>query len=108
MLRGPPRSNRTAKCFPYSSPFRSALQGHGVRLRHPLWVLDFLSEEPSDYGAACVGSSALVGTLTPAMLAARNAGGEALGAAIARMGGDPKQLGHPLLDRKSTRLNSSH
>lgn len=69
-----------------------ALHEHGAELRHPLWIFDFLSEEPSDYGASCVGSRALVGTLTADMLAATNPSGESLRDAIARMGGGPKEL----------------
>jgi len=71
---------------------------NGIELDHPLFVYDFLSEEPSDYGASCVGSSALVGTLTPAMLAAEAPSGESLAAAVERMGGDPRALGAPLPD----------
>ncbi len=71
---------------------------NGIELDHPLFVYDFLSEEPSDYGASCVGSSALVGTLTPAMLAAEAPSGESLAAAVQRMGGDPRALGAPLPD----------
>ncbi|MEJ2291327.1 MAG: Zn-dependent hydrolase [Deinococcales bacterium] len=74
------------------------LHEHGVELDHPLFVYDFLSEEPSDYGASCVGSSALVGTLTPAMLAAEGPEGESLAAAMARVGADPGALGAPLPD----------
>jgi N-carbamoyl-L-amino-acid hydrolase len=34
------------------------LRESGQRLRHPLEIIDFLSEEPSDYGISCVGSRA--------------------------------------------------
>ena len=44
------------------------LHEHGVALRHPFEVIDFLSEEPSDYGISCVGSRALSGKLDAAML----------------------------------------
>ena len=74
------------------------LHESGVELEHPLFVYDFLSEEPSDYGAACVGSSALAGTLTPALLAGVGPDGESLAAALARMGGDPAALDAPLPD----------
>ena len=69
---------------------------HGVRLHHALEVVDFLSEEPSDYGASCIGSRAWAGTLSGAMLESRNAAGETLSAAIERMGGDVAQLEMPL------------
>jgi N-carbamoyl-L-amino-acid hydrolase len=72
------------------------LHDHGSRLEHALEVVDFLSEEPSDYGASCVGSRAWAGTLTPAMLEATNAQGETLAAAMVRAGGDPRALNVPL------------
>ena len=72
------------------------LHEHGVALRHPFEVIDFLSEEPSDYGISCVGSRALSGKLDAAMLAARNPEGETLAQAIARIGGDPAALTAPL------------
>jgi len=69
----------------------------GVTLAHDLRIVDFLSEEPSDYGASCIGSRAMVGTLTPSMLAATNKAGEPLRDAMVRMGGQPEKLGAPLL-----------
>ncbi|MFG0228545.1 Zn-dependent hydrolase [Achromobacter sp. 413638] len=72
------------------------LHEHGVALKHPFEVIDFLSEEPSDYGISCVGSRALSGKLDAAMLAARNPEGETLAQAIARIGGDPAALTAPL------------
>ncbi|MFY3707560.1 Zn-dependent hydrolase, partial [Achromobacter dolens] len=63
---------------------------------HPFEVIDFLSEEPSDYGISCVGSRALSGQLSADMLAARNADGETLAQGIARIGGDPSALARPL------------
>ena len=73
-----------------------ALHEAGITLRHDLRVVDFLSEEPSDYGASCVGSRAMAGTLSPAMLQGKNPAGETLDAAIRRMGGRPEDLGSPL------------
>jgi N-carbamoyl-L-amino-acid hydrolase len=73
------------------------LQENNVLLRHPLKVVDFLSEEPSDYGASCVGSRALAGTLTQSMLASTNPGGETLADAVKRMGGEPQTLTAPLM-----------
>ncbi|MDZ7802275.1 MAG: Zn-dependent hydrolase [Trueperaceae bacterium] len=74
-----------------------ALAEAGATLRHELRVIDFLSEEPSDYGASCVGSRALAGTLTSSMLAGVNASGETLAEGIARMGGEPGALTGPLV-----------
>ncbi len=72
------------------------LRAAGETLRHPLEVIDFLAEEPSDYGASCIGSRGMIGTLDAASLARANPDGEPLHAAIARMGGDPTQLDRPL------------
>ena len=72
------------------------LHDAGHQLSHALEVVDFLSEEPSDYGASCVGSRALAGTLTPALLAQTNAEGETLESAVRRAGARPEALGQPL------------
>jgi N-carbamoyl-L-amino-acid hydrolase len=70
-----------------------ALAEAGVTLKHPLEVIDFISEEVSDYAAAsCVGSRALSNTLTDAMLAGTNPEGETLAAAIDRMGGNTTNI----------------
>jgi len=68
----------------------------GKQLNHSLDVIDFLSEEPSDYGISCVGSRALSGQLDAHMLAAANPAGETLAAAIARVGGEPQMLKSPI------------
>ena len=73
-----------------------ALHDAGQALRHPLEVVDFLGEEPSDYGASCVGSRALAGTLSAELLAQTNAQGETLGAAMRRAGAEPDALTAPL------------
>ncbi|HMN82110.1 MAG TPA: Zn-dependent hydrolase [Burkholderiaceae bacterium] len=72
------------------------LNEQGVRLRHPLEVIDFLSEEPSDYGVSCVGSRGIVGGLDAQMLALTDPHGEALADGIRRMGGQPQALAEPL------------
>jgi beta-ureidopropionase / N-carbamoyl-L-amino-acid hydrolase len=69
-----------------------AFREQGYQPRHPIEVVDFLAEEPSEYGVSCVGSRAMAGALDDAMLQARNAAGETLAAAIARIGGDPGRL----------------
>jgi N-carbamoyl-L-amino-acid hydrolase len=60
--------------------------------RHALEVVDFLAEEPSEYGLSCVGSRAIVGMLEPAMLAYTAPSGESLGNAVDRIGGSVSQL----------------
>jgi beta-ureidopropionase / N-carbamoyl-L-amino-acid hydrolase len=69
-----------------------ALRDAGERLRHSFEVIDFLAEEPSEYGVSCVGSRAMAGVLDETMLAARNGAGETLFEAIARIGGQPDHL----------------
>src|SRR5882757_460233 len=68
------------------------LQASSHPLRHPIEIVDFLAEEPSEYGLSCVGSRAMVGELAPAMLAYTNAQGETLWDAIIRVGGDPSAI----------------
>jgi N-carbamoyl-L-amino-acid hydrolase len=68
------------------------LRAHGIALRHNLEIVDFLAEEPSEYGISCVGSRALAGMLSPANLALRNKQDETLETAVTRMGGDPSRL----------------
>jgi len=68
------------------------LKEHDITLEHPFEVIDFLSEEPSDYGISCVGSRALCGQLTADMLASPNPQGETLAEGIRRIGGNPDAL----------------
>lgn len=79
-----------------------ALHESGLALRHPLEVIDFLSEEPSDYGISCIGSRAFSGKLDARMLAATNPAGETLAEGLRRVGGDPQALGQPLRAAGST------
>lgn len=79
-----------------------ALAENHISLQHPLEIIDFLSEEPSDYGISCVGSRALSGNLTPDMLAAVNAEGETLAQAMTRIGAQVQQLNQPLRCANST------
>jgi N-carbamoyl-L-amino-acid hydrolase len=72
------------------------LHEQGIVLQHPLEVIDFLSEEPSDYGISCVGSRAFSGVLDAGMLAARNQEGESLADGMRRIGADPASLAAPL------------
>jgi N-carbamoyl-L-amino-acid hydrolase len=72
------------------------LREQGLALAHPFEVIDFLSEEPSDYGISCVGSRGLSGVLDERMLASANAAGETLAQGLWRVGGDPEALGAPL------------
>jgi N-carbamoyl-L-amino-acid hydrolase len=69
-----------------------ALRDSGVRLDHTLEVIDFLAEEPSEYGLSCVGSRGMTGSLDDKMLDLVEPGGEALREALRRVGGDPARL----------------
>lgn len=73
-----------------------ALRDKGLSLKHNLEVIDFLAEEPSDFGLSCVGSRAMAGRLTDDMLRYPGPNDEKLAAAITRMGGVPDSLGAPL------------
>jgi N-carbamoyl-L-amino-acid hydrolase len=64
----------------------------GVTTRHPIEVVDFLSEEPSDFGLSCIGSRALSGQLTAEMLERTRPDGMTLREGIAYVGGRPADL----------------
>jgi N-carbamoyl-L-amino-acid hydrolase len=66
--------------------------GAGHRLRHAVEVVDFLAEEPSEFGVSCVGSRAMAGLLPPDMLDYTAPNGERLGDAIDRVGGATQRL----------------
>ncbi len=68
------------------------LQEADAGLRHPLEVIDFLGEEPNDFGLSMVGSRALAGALDPAGLHRQDLSGRSLAEAIAAAGGDPGRL----------------
>jgi N-carbamoyl-L-amino-acid hydrolase len=70
-----------------------ALHDAGVRLEHSIEVIDFLAEEPSEYGLSCVGSRGMTGLLDDRMLGLTEPGGEVLRDALRRVGGDPDRLG---------------
>ncbi|MEM6429797.1 MAG: Zn-dependent hydrolase [Deinococcota bacterium] len=64
-----------------------------ITLQHALEIIDFTSEEVSDYQAAsCIGSRAFGGTLDDEMLARKNPAGEVLTDAINRTGGNADKI----------------
>lgn len=75
-----------------------ALRDSRVELDHALEVVDFLAEEPNDFGLSCVGSRGMVGALSEAMLAfqapapSETLPDRTLAQAIQRMGGSPARL----------------
>jgi N-carbamoyl-L-amino-acid hydrolase len=73
-----------------------ALAEREAALAHALEIIDFLAEEPSEYGLSCVGSRGISGCLSQEHLALRNRQNETLEAALARVGGDPSRLGEAL------------
>lgn len=70
----------------------------GIELEHPLEIIDFLAEEPNEFGLSCIGSRAITGCLTAEQLGLKTPSGETLAAAIGRVGGDPGQL--PMAPRR--------
>lgn len=69
-----------------------ALHEAGHTLRHSLEVIDFLAEEPSEFGLSCVGSRAIGGALTAADLERRRPDGMTLAEGLAYVGGDPSSV----------------
>ncbi len=65
----------------------------GRALHHELRVVDFLGEEPNEFGLSCIGSRAIAGTLTSDHIASRDGSGRTLAEAIASAGGDPLRIG---------------
>lgn len=61
-------------------------------LRHTVEAVDFLAEEPSEFGLSCIGSRAMVRALEPGMLDYQTPNGERLSQAIDRIGGHSAQL----------------
>jgi N-carbamoyl-L-amino-acid hydrolase len=69
-----------------------ALRYAGTRLDHTIEIVDFLAEEPSEYGLSCVGSRGMTGALDETMLALTGPAEETLRDALRRVGGDPDLL----------------
>lgn len=75
-----------------------SLQEKTVPLRHNLEIIDYLAEEPSEYGLSCVGSRGISGCLTQEQLAFTDPAGEPLDQAINRIGGNVAALGNAKRD----------
>src|SRR5665213_1474123 len=69
-----------------------AFRDAGLRPQHTIEVIDFLAEEPSEYGLSCIGSRGISGALDDKMLDLKEPGGEKLRDALRRVGGDPGLL----------------
>lgn len=81
----------------------ATLTQHKVQLERPLEVIDFMSEEPSDYGISCVGSRAMAGALSAEMLNAKNENAETLAQGLRRAGAKPDSLVEAVRDPGSVR-----
>ncbi|MDB6008304.1 MAG: putative N-carbamoyl-L-amino acid hydrolase [Gammaproteobacteria bacterium] len=64
----------------------AALNDSGVRLRHSLEIVDFLAEEPNEFGLSCIGSRGMAGALDADMLARKNRAGGTLREGIVATG----------------------
>src|ERR1700744_4041973 len=69
-----------------------SLRQFGTQIDHSIEIIDFLAEEPSEYGLSCVGSRGMTGSLDSKMLDLTEPGGEKLRDALRRIGGDPDRL----------------
>jgi N-carbamoyl-L-amino-acid hydrolase len=69
------------------------IRDRGRRLQHDLRVIDFLGEEPNEFGISCVGSRAIAGKLTDDHLGLRDPSGRTLADALASCGGNPSRVG---------------
>jgi len=68
------------------------LRAAQVELDHDLVVVDFLGEEPNDFGLSCLGSRAVSGALDEGHLALLGPDGLSLGEALTSAGGQPSAL----------------
>jgi N-carbamoyl-L-amino-acid hydrolase len=69
-----------------------SMREQNISLLHPLEVVDFLAEEPSDFGLSCIGSRSWAGALTQADLALRSASNTTLASEINNLGGDAEKI----------------
>jgi N-carbamoyl-L-amino-acid hydrolase len=73
----------------------------GICLLHPLEVVDFLAEEPSDFGLSCIGSRTWAGVLSEADGARCLPSMGTLASAIDSVGGNSQQLSGPVRGKDS-------
>lgn len=69
-----------------------ALRQAGYSPRHTIELVDFLAEEPSEWGLSCVGSRGIAGALEHQHLSLAGPGGQSLADAIALVGGAPGRI----------------
>ena len=63
-----------------------------IQLRHPLEIVDFLGEEPTDFGVSTVGSRGMTNNLAPEMLAKTDETGQTLERSPDELGGRPADI----------------
>src|SRR3546814_12647332 len=97
MIRRPPRSTRTDTLFPYTTLFRSSPEGgegaSDTEIESFLGLASGALDEAAAYGSS-YGDDATFGS--------------AIKTTLDLQAGDHVELTYNFLDRKSTRLNSSH
>ncbi len=64
----------------------AALADGATHLRHALEVVDFLAEEPNEFGLSCIGSRGMAGALDPDMLGRTNRSGMSLRDGLSSVG----------------------
>lgn len=69
-----------------------SMQEKGITLRHPLEIVDFTAEEPTDFGVSTVGSRGMVGNLTDELLDLKDIEGKTLRELIRFVGGIPEEI----------------
>jgi len=68
------------------------LQETGIRLQHDLMVIDFLGEEPNEFGVSCIGSRTMTGAVSRAFFAKQRPDGTSLGDELTRAGYSPAAM----------------
>ncbi|MBE1281676.1 MAG: hydantoinase/carbamoylase family amidase [Rhodobacteraceae bacterium] len=68
------------------------LRENGVTLEHDIELVDFLAEEPSEFGLSCIGSKAMAGMLQDSDLDLQDGTGRTLREAMRSIGAVPEQL----------------
>jgi N-carbamoyl-L-amino-acid hydrolase len=72
-----------------------SIRASGAPLSRDLLVVDFLGEEPNEFGLSCLGSRAMAGETTAADLGRRDGAGRTLAAAYEDFGLDPSAVLQP-------------
>jgi len=70
----------------------AALRDAGITLHHDLEIVDFLAEEPNDFGLSCIGSRGMAGALDDQMLERTNPQGVHLREGLASVGAHPPHV----------------